>query len=172
MDEQTSVDAEQATEIIEFWEASRIKAGLGRTGAVTGFGNETSVPPIAWSFGDDPNMADSLLALVLDQTKTATSSAAWSYEDGDEPLPEKRDLAIILDSTGSPRALVRTTAVEVVAFDAVGEEFAMAEGEGDRALATWRSDHEAFFRRTLGPGREFAPEMPVLCEEFELLYPA
>lgn len=171
MDEQATAQPDHAAQIVEFWEASRIKAGFGRTGMVTGIGNETAVPPMAWSFGDDPALADQLLGLVLDGTKTATSSAVWSYEDGDEPLPRAGELAIILDSADTPRALVRTTSADVVRFDEVDEEFAAAEGEGDRTLAHWRSGHEEFFRRTLGPGRTFSPEMPVVCERFELLYP-
>ncbi|SDS33814.1 Uncharacterized protein YhfF [Paraoerskovia marina] len=171
MDELTAVDAENAAQLVEFWEAGRIKAGLGRTGTVTGFGNETAVPPVAWAFGDEPEMADRLLDLVLDGTKTATSSAVWSYEDDGEPLPQKGDLSIILDADGAPRALIRTSEVEVVAFEEVTEDFARAEGEGDRTLASWRAGHEEFFRRTLGVGREFSSEMPVLCERFTLLYP-
>lgn len=47
------------------------------------------------------------------------------------------------------------------------------EGEGDRSLACWRQVHEDFFRAELAEaGLEFSPEMPVACEEFEVVYGA
>nr|BFF20798.1 hypothetical protein GCM10025730_43190 [Promicromonospora thailandica] len=61
--------------------------------------------------------------------------------------------------------------MESVPFDEVDEDFAAAEGEDDRTLESWRAGHEAYFRRTLGEGREFTPDMPLVCERFELLYP-
>ena len=48
---------------------------------------------------------------------------------------------------------------------------AFREGEGDRSPAHWRRVHEDFFRGELaGAGLEFSPEMPVVCEEFEVVY--
>ena len=49
---------------------------------------------------------------------------------------------------------------------------AYKEGEGDRSLAYWRKVHEDFFRAELEEaGLEFSPSMPVVCEEFEMVYP-
>lgn len=42
----------------------------------------------AWSFGDIPQMADELAALVLAGKKTATTSAAALYEIEQEALPQ------------------------------------------------------------------------------------
>ncbi|QAY68690.1 ASCH domain-containing protein [Xylanimonas protaetiae] len=167
-------DVEQARRIQEFWVASRTKAGLGRlTNVVVAASWGEEVPPPAWSFGDSPELADELLALVLRGQKTGTSSAVVEYEAADEPVPAKGDLSILLDGRGEPRALVRTSRVDVVAFDDVTEEFAASEGEGDRTLASWRADHEAFWRRTLPAlGLEFDLAMDVVCERFELLYAA
>jgi uncharacterized protein YhfF len=166
------MEEEQARRIQEFWEASRARAGLGRLPAfITGAAWVTEMPPPAWSFGDSPGLADELLALVLAGEKTGTSSAAEIYQCVDEPRPVPGMLSIVLDSAGTPRALLRTTAVEEVPFDQVREDFARTEGEGDRTLASWRADHEAYWRRTLPPlGLEFRREMSVLCETFELLY--
>src|SRR5690606_17427142 len=116
-------------------------------------------------------LAQRLLDAVLAGDKTATSSALWDYEDEGAPLPVVGELSILLDGEGHPRALIRTTSVETVAFEDVDEEFAAAEGEDDRTLASWRAAHETFFRPRLGEGREFAPDMPLVCERFELLYP-
>nr|WP_281044488.1 ASCH domain-containing protein [Sanguibacter keddieii] len=125
---------------------------------------------MAWSFGDNPEQADRLLELVLAGTKTATSSALSEYDDEDAPLPKAGDLSIVVDGAGHPKALIRTTEVEVVPFGEVSEELAAAEGEGDRTLASWRADHAEFFRRVLGI--ETVPEdFMVVTERFELLYP-
>nr|WP_245862690.1 ASCH domain-containing protein [Sanguibacter antarcticus] len=115
-------------------------------------------------------MADELLALVLAETKTATSSALSDYDAEDVSLPEAGDLSIILDGEGHPAALIRTTEVEIVPFEAVTEDFAAAEGEGDRSLESWRDGHTSYFTRILG-----VPEVPadlqVVTERFVLLYP-
>ncbi|MHA7135533.1 ASCH domain-containing protein [Oerskovia turbata] len=155
--------------IMEFWETARVRAGEGKVGVVTGFGISATVPPPAWSFGDNPALADELLAAVLSGEKTATSSSHWEYSD-DVPLPQVGELSIILDGAGHPQALIRTTSVEVIPFDQVGADFAAAEGEDDRSLESWRSGHRAYFTRVL-VGHEFREDMPVVCERFELRYP-
>ena len=127
--------------------------------------------PEAWPFGATPAHADELLALVLTGIKTGTASAVWEYEDGDEPMPQGGELSIILDGSGEPRAVIRTTALEIVPFDRVSAEHAHSEGEGDRTLASWREAHERYWRRYSGSPRGFAPDMPILCERFELLWP-
>jgi len=170
------VDADLPTpgtdEINRFWETARGRAGLGRLSVVTGTSAATALPPPVWAFGATPEQADELLALVLEGTKTATASARWEYEAEGEELPRPGDLSIILDGAGRPRALVRTTAVEVVPFREVGEEHARAEGEGDLSLAYWREVHERFFTATLEEaGRSFDDAMPVVCENLELLHP-
>jgi uncharacterized protein YhfF len=164
-------DEEVAGEILAFWEAARVRAGVVRTSVVTGMGVVGAVPPPAWSFGDSPQLADELLALVLEGTKTATAALVSEYEDADEPLPKKGDLSIVLDGDAAPRALIRTTAVDVVPFDAVGEEHAYLEGEGDRTLDSWREEHERYWRRNLAEGQEFTGDLPVVCERFEMVYP-
>jgi uncharacterized protein YhfF len=66
--------------------------------------------------------------------------------------------------------LIRTQAVATVPLDEVTAEHAAAEGEGDRTLASWRAEREAFWGRVLGVGT-IDPRMPVVTETFEVLYP-
>jgi uncharacterized protein YhfF len=165
-------DAAQAARIQRYWELVRGRAGLGRASVVTGPGWATSVPPQAWAFGDSPELADELLELVLIGTKTATAAAVWEYEAEGEPLPVPGTLSIVLDGAGVPRALLRTTEVVTVPFAEVTAEQAYLEGEGDRSLEEWRAGHERYWRRTLPSiGHEFAPDMPVVWERFEVLHP-
>ncbi len=127
--------------------------------------------PEAWSFGGGPQQADHLLSLVLAGTKAATSSSYWAYEAEGEPLPAAGQLSILCDARGLPRAVLRVTGVSVVAFDEASSDHALAEGEGDRTLTSWREVHEAFFRAHLPPGRQFSSGMPVVLERFEVLAP-
>ena len=153
-----------------FWELARVHAKLNLSAAYFGPTPLDSVPPPAWSFGANPAQADELLDLVLAGTKTATASALWDYEAENEPLPETGALSIILDGSGQPRALIETASVDIVPFDQVDEEHARLEGEGDLSLAHWREVHQRFFTDVATHERGFAPDMPVVCERFRVLY--
>jgi len=164
-------DEQAGNEILEFWELARRGVGLGWLGVVVGPSPADSVPPPAWAFGDSAGIADSLLAVVLDGAKTATSSGRWEFE-GEESLPREGDLSIILDGRGHPRALVRTTEVRVVPFAEVDAEFARLEGEDDRSLGAWRASHRAYFTRSLADrGEVFVDSVPLVLERFELKFP-
>ncbi len=127
--------------------------------------------PEAWGFGDSATMADELGALVVQGIKTATCSLLWEYEDGDEPVPRAGDLSIILDGAGHPMCIIRTTAADIVPFNAVTADFAFAEGEGDRSLAYWRRAHRRFFTRQCATlNREFSDTIPLVCERFEVIF--
>ncbi|GMA30767.1 ASCH domain-containing protein [Litorihabitans aurantiacus] len=147
----------------------RAKARIGRLAVYMGTDLAAAVSPPAWSFGDDPRIADELLGHVLSGRKSATSSARAEYGP-DEPLPRVGELSILLDGEGRPRALVRTTAVDLARFDEVDEAFAAAEGEDDLSLGSWREQHEIYWRRVLGDDG-FDPGMEVVLERFELLDP-
>jgi uncharacterized protein YhfF len=125
----------------------------------------------AWGFGDSPEMADKLGALVKRGIKTATASLMWAYQTEDEPLPEAGDYSIILDGKGEPLCIIRTTRVYIRPFNEVDEEQAYLEGEGDRSLNYWREVHWRFFSRECDQiGRTPDETMPVICERFELVY--
>lgn len=127
--------------------------------------------PEAWAFGATRAQADDLLALVLDGIKTGTASSLWDYDATGDRLPAVGDLSIVLDGDGMPRALIETTDVRTVPFDAVLGPHALAEGEGDLTLAHWRTVHERFWREHSENPRGFEPDMPVVCELFRLRYP-
>ncbi len=116
-----------------------------------------------WPFGDSPALADELLALVLAGGKRATCSSLAACEA--DIMPTVGEVSVILDGTGVPRCAIRTTEVEIMAFEDVSEDFARAEGEGDLTYAWWRDAHEAYYRRE----GSWAPGMQVVCERFELI---
>lgn len=126
----------------------------------------------AWGFGDSPEMADELGALVLGGGKRGTASLAKIYEEEGEAIPQVGELSIILDGQGQPMCIIEVTNIDLVPFNQVGAEFAASEGEGDLSLAYWRQAHDDFFRR--GAERfawEFHEGMNVVCESFTVVYP-
>ena len=126
-------------------------------------------PYDAWQFGDDP---DELAALVLSGRKTATASAYPLYELEGEPLPKAGEYSVVLNSRDEAVCVIRTTKVQIVPFDQVTARHAAREGEGDLSLAYWRKVHRAFFIGEMqSVGRTFDESMPVVCEEFERVYP-
>ncbi len=137
------------------------------------FPEHVDAPYEAWHFCDNQADADELAELVLSGRKRATAGALWSYEAEGEPLPCVGDLHVITDWSGRARCVIRITSVDVVAFDHVTAEFAAVEGEGDASLAFWRKAHRAAFARELAPlGMEPSPDMPVVCQRFEVVFPA
>lgn len=154
-----------------FWAEARVRARVVGEQSYLGRSSAGVLCPPAWSFGDSRAMADELCALVLDGTKTATSSARWAYAEEGSPLPEVGELSILCDGDGRPRALLAVTRVRVVPFDQVDAAHAAAEGEGDRTLEGWRRDHEAFFRRVDDGAHPFTPDMDVVLEELTVLHP-
>lgn len=129
-------------------------------------------PYSAWSFGNEPAMADELGLLVRDGPKRATTSLLSWYEghdaDPEEPMPVAGSLSVVLDGRGEPICVIRTVKVEVRPFGEVDEAFAWVEGEGDRGLAYWRDAHVRFFA---SEGRPVDEDTLVVLDTFEQLWP-
>ena len=124
-----------------------------------------------WSFGDSPEMADRLLALVVAGVKRATCGSLDAYRARGEALPVLGEYSVVCDGAGEARCVIQTTSVRVVAFEDVDEAFAAEEGEGDRSLSSWRRGHMAYFERELARlGLVASPQMPLVCEHFRVLH--
>lgn len=122
----------------------------------------------AWQFGVTP---DYLAELVVKGIKTATCSGYIFYELEQEPLPTTEDYNIILNSDDQPVAITKTVEVTVTPMNEVSEDFAIAEGEGDRTYEYWWNEHEKFFKRELQViGREFTENLLLVCERFEVIH--
>lgn len=145
-----------AEEIDAFWTIAKFQAGL--KGAVD--------TPLAWAFGD-VDEADEIIRKVLEGEKTATTSAAWTFQAEGAPLPEIGDLNIVLDAREHPRALIRTVNVQVVPFSRVDE--AHARADGSPSLADWQAVNRAFF--AADAEHPFSEDMDLVLEYFTVLHP-
>ncbi|KQN78113.1 ASCH domain-containing protein [Devosia sp. Leaf64] len=119
--------------------------------------------PVCFSFGDNPELADRLLALVLAGKKDATCGALAHFGGGGEPLPQVGRRDIVLNGAGEEACVIETVSVEIMPFDAIPPTFTDREGEGP--YAEWRAGHEAYFARNGG----FSPDMEIVCEIFRLV---
>jgi uncharacterized protein YhfF len=126
---------------------------------------------IAEGWGDTPEMADELGALIAQGTKTGTCSALWEWEAEGNPIPEVGLITIALDGRGEPLCIVETIEVSIRKYNEVDAAFARAEGEGDLSLDYWRAAHKNFFTRVLSKfGMKFSEDMPLVCERFRVIY--
>lgn len=123
-------------------------------------------------FGDDPIVAQLILDLISAGEKTGTFAVDWEFEDRPGERPAPGDLYVVTDHSGMPGALIRITATETLPFNAVSERHVQCEGPALRQVGPWRKLHWEFWSRTLARiGRRPAQDMPILYQQFELLYP-
>lgn len=121
-------------------------------------------------FSDNEQSANELLELVLAGKKTATASSQLYYEITTEFPPTVGNLSIVTNWDGEPQCVIETTAVTVLPFDQITYEICKREGE-DENLESWRQNHRAFFTRDgADMGYEFTEQMPVIFEDFQVIY--
>jgi len=118
----------------------------------------------------DEKSANELLELVLSGKKRATASSLLSYEKEGSRPPQPGDLSIVTDWDGVPRCVIETTAVSVYKFRDITFDICKREGE-DECLETWREGHHRYFNEDgENLGYEFSEDMPVVFEDFEVVF--
>lgn len=127
--------------------------------------NDRYAGAITFSFGDSPEMADALLALVVSGRKTATCGALRDYRVGGEAMPVVGRRDVVLDGQGRRALVIETVEVTICRFGAIDAAFAREEGEGDLSLADWQRSHQGYFERNGG----FSPDMELVCERFRVI---
>lgn len=126
----------------------------------------------AWHFHDNQEDADHLAELVCQGKKRGTASCSYAYVKEDAPFPGEGDLSVITDWAGQARCIIQTIRVEIAPWRDVSASFAALEGEGDGSLEYWRQAHRPFFVAECNRcGQCFTTEIPVVCEEFRVLWP-
>lgn len=113
-----------------------------------------------FSFGDSPEMADELAALVAQRIKCGTS---WPVSEGQQTQVGQQH--VVLDGKGCPVAVIETTELRQVRFSDVDAQFAYDSGAEDRSLEKWRESYRRYYERQ----GKFAPDMLLYCEHFTLV---
>lgn len=102
--------------------------------------------------------------------KKATASSLYAFEKENLRLPEAGDLSIVTNWAGEPKCVIRTSKVLILPFREMTYDICKLEGEDD-TLASWQSGHRRFFTAEGKElGYEFTEDMPVVFEEFEVIY--
>jgi uncharacterized protein YhfF len=123
-------------------------------------------------FGDSAELADALLAHVLEGGKRATSELVAEFVARGEQLPRVGSHWIACDGAGRPRAILRSVELRVGPFGSADAAFAAAEGEDDRSLESWRREHRRYWSRTAAArGAAWSEEDEIVFERFAVVWP-
>ena len=118
-----------------------------------------------FSFGDSPEMADELLALVLAGKKTATGSVVLE----DEQTPSVGDLSLVIDGHGNPACVIKTVHLETVKFCDLTWDMVKREGE-DENFEQWKSGNIRYWTRDAAKrGYTFTDQTLITFERFEVV---
>ena len=124
----------------------------------------------SFHFCNDEKLANELLALVLSGKKTATASSLPCYEIEGEKLPQVGNYSIVTDFSGNPHCVIETTAVTIMRFGDMTYDICKREGEDD-TLESWREGHIKYFSQEAAElGFEFSEDMPIVFEDFTVVY--
>ena len=114
--------------------------------------------------------ANKLLDLVLSGKKKATASSLYAFELEGGKIPKIGDYSIVTDWNGNPHCVIETIAVTVLPFNEITFEICKREGEDD-TLESWQQGHRHFFIEDgKAMGYEFSETMPVVFEDFKVVY--
>lgn len=116
--------------------------------------------------------ANELLRLVLIGQKRATASSFLSYQAEGSRVSQVGDLSIVTDWEGNPKCVIETTQITILPFKEMTYDICKREGEDDN-LESWQKGHLKYFTQEGQKlGYEFTQEMPVVFEDFEVVYQA
>ncbi|MGP8306160.1 ASCH domain-containing protein [Vibrio sp. YIC-376] len=120
----------------------------------------------------DEYNADVCAELVRTGQKTASCSLELWYSEQGEVMPKVGHLQVVTNWAGEPICVIEITDVCTCPYDEVGEDFARAEGEGDRTLQWWREAHTKFFQSECDElGIDWHEQRLLVLERFKVVYP-
>ena len=147
-------------ETLVFWD--RVKRETGVEGDFTD----------AYGIGDSSELKQVFLELILEGKKRASTTLVRESMLEGWPEPEVGQYNIVLDGDDEPAVVIRTVSVRRCRFSEVDEEHAYWEGEDERTLDAYIREHTKYYTR-IGRrlGFEFTPDMEVILDRYELVYP-
>lgn len=124
----------------------------------------------AFYFDASKESARHLCNLVLQGKKQATASSLYHYQSTGEEMPKIGDYSIVTNFEGTPYGVIQTTDLSIIPFKDLTYDVVKREGE-DEDLASWREKHIRFYQIDgQRSGYEFDEDMPVVFEDFKLVY--
>jgi len=117
-------------------------------------------------FGNPGTSRDTILHFLFHGNKRATAGLLENdYVEG-EPVEHVGEILVVVGNENEPLGKIQITRVDIVRFDEVSDEFALAEAEGDLSGDDFRKSHREFWE---GCGYEVKPDSQVVCAYFELI---
>jgi uncharacterized protein YhfF len=121
-------------------------------------------------FHFEEKWANELLRLVLIGQKKATASSYYAFDKQGLSLPKVGDYSIVTDFANHPKCVIQTKNIRMILFKDMTYDICKLEGEDD-SLESWREGHIRFFsHEAITLGYVFSEDMPVVFEEFEVVY--
>jgi uncharacterized protein YhfF len=118
-------------------------------------------------FGNPGTSRDTILNFLFNVNKRATAGLLeHDYADEGEPVEHVGEILVVVGNENEQLGKIQITRVEIVRFDEVSDEFALAEAEGDLSGDDFRNSHRAFWE---GCGYPVNPDSQVVCAYFDLI---
>lgn len=123
-------------------------------------------------FGDSAALADLLLREVTHGQKRATSELAAEFAARGEAIPHVGSHWIACDGAGIPRVILRSVELRLGGFDSADAAFARDEGEDDKSLESWRTEHRKYWQRGCAArGAVWQESDEIVFERFRVVWP-
>jgi uncharacterized protein YhfF len=118
-------------------------------------------------FGNPGKSRDTILDFLFNGNKRATAGLLeQDYIAEGEEIEAVGEFLVVVGNELEPLGKIKITRVEIVRFDEVSDEFALAEAEGDLSGDDFRNSHRAFWE---GCGYEINDDSQVVCAYFDLI---
>lgn len=99
-------------DVERFWDLAKVHARLNPAPSYFGPTALEAVTPPAFQLGEAASEADAAVAALVQEREVVLTTPSSAFGEG-EGLPVAGALAIVLDGSGHPRALVETAEVSV-----------------------------------------------------------
>lgn len=124
-----------------------------------------------WKFSEDGEYRKNIIAKVLDGEVRGESYSVDFFDANSQPLPKEGQYNVVCDMSGQAYAIVKTVRIVPVRFGDVTASLARLEGVG--TVSQWKRFNQKKYERLCDRmDIVFSDELPLIFEEFEVVYSA
>lgn len=128
-------------------------------------------PHTVEQLGCYPEESDEEVQLILEGMKNTACGVLWAWDLDQTPFPEVGQITVVLDGRSQPRCIIQATNITILPFNEMEQHYLECGLSDAQTVAQFCAVYWRYFTRSLEEiGRRPSPNMPVVCEEFELLY--